>query len=288
MGLSVNDDVLWTTLPVVVGLIFGSILPGSSYIEDVWLRTLSSVLGWIYFACWSASFYPQVFTNHRRKSVQGLSIDFQVLNVLGFFCYSVYNCALYWSVAVREDYIAVHGHPPGVHINDVVFSLHGFFLTCISLTQCYLYENNLLYRVSHGTIIFCASSITASVGMAIFLLIDALPHFGLRWISFIYLLSYIKLIVTLVKYMPQIILNYQRKSTVGWSLHQVLLDAEGGLFSLAQQILDVFVTKHSSSITGNITKFGLGIISLSFDSVLMVQHWLVYPDTAVHYDSLPS
>lgn len=35
------------------------------------------------------SFYPQALLNYRRKSVSGLSLDFLVLNPLGFACYSV-------------------------------------------------------------------------------------------------------------------------------------------------------------------------------------------------------
>ena len=32
----------------------------------------------------SVSFYPQLISNYRRKSVEGLSLDFQLLNLLGF------------------------------------------------------------------------------------------------------------------------------------------------------------------------------------------------------------
>ena len=34
----------------------------------------------------SVSFYPQAWLNWRRKSVAGLSLDFQLLNLLGFGC----------------------------------------------------------------------------------------------------------------------------------------------------------------------------------------------------------
>lgn len=50
---------------------------------------ISHLLGWAYFLAWSASFYPQAILNWRRKSVQGLSMDFIYLNVLGFLCYTV-------------------------------------------------------------------------------------------------------------------------------------------------------------------------------------------------------
>ena len=38
----------------------------------------------VYFCAWSISFYPQAILNYRRKSVVGLSLDFQLLNLLGF------------------------------------------------------------------------------------------------------------------------------------------------------------------------------------------------------------
>jgi cystinosin len=49
----------------------------------------SSLLGWIYAAAWSLSFWPQLILNARRKSVAGLSLDFLALNPLGFVCYTV-------------------------------------------------------------------------------------------------------------------------------------------------------------------------------------------------------
>lgn len=50
---------------------------------------LSHLIGWAYFIAWSASFYPQAILNWRRKTVQGLSMDFVHLNVVGFLFYSV-------------------------------------------------------------------------------------------------------------------------------------------------------------------------------------------------------
>lgn len=48
-------------------------------------RAASTVLGWSYFAVWSASFWPQFLLNWRRKSVVGMSFDFQCINLLGDF-----------------------------------------------------------------------------------------------------------------------------------------------------------------------------------------------------------
>lgn len=55
-------------------------------------------------------------------------------------------------------------------------------------------------------------------------------------------ISYVKLLVTIVKYVPQAHMNYRRKSTVGWSIGNVLLDFTGGFFSF-MQVSDVVATR---------------------------------------------
>lgn len=60
------------------------------------LITISLIVGWIYFAAWSISFYPQLITNFKRKSVVGLNFDFMALNLIGHTLYAIFNVALYW------------------------------------------------------------------------------------------------------------------------------------------------------------------------------------------------
>lgn len=38
---------------------------------------ISTSVGWTYFLAWSVSFYPQVWLNWKRKSVVGLSFDYE-------------------------------------------------------------------------------------------------------------------------------------------------------------------------------------------------------------------
>ena len=57
------------------------------------------------------------------------------------------------------------------------------------------------------------------------------------WLDFLYVCSYVKLFITLVKYVPQAAMNYRRKSTVGWSIGNVILDLTGGVLSITQMFL---------------------------------------------------
>jgi len=96
------------------------------------LDILIQVVGWIYFAAWSISFYPQIILNFRRHSVIGLNFDFLALNILGHSCYSVFNLSLYISKNIQQQYYARHQHGVlPVLLNDVslkllFFSSHSF------------------------------------------------------------------------------------------------------------------------------------------------------------------
>lgn len=84
------------------------------------LNIFTIVVGWIYFAAWSVSFYPQIYTNWRRKSVVGLNFDFLMLNILGHSCYSVYNVLFFWSHDVQNEYRENNPHSViPVLLNDV-------------------------------------------------------------------------------------------------------------------------------------------------------------------------
>ena len=87
--------------------------------------------------------------------------------------------------------------------------------------------------------------------------------------------GYSKALITLVKYMPQVYLNYKRKSTVGWSLANVFMDLTGGVLSFMQIVVDSAVRGKpifgSGSDTGfNIVKFMLSVISIIFDIIFLV------------------
>lgn len=82
--------------------------------------------------------------------------------------------------------------------------------------------------------------------------------------------------MTFVKYMPQVILNYRRRSTIGWSIGTILFDAVGGVLSLSQLIIDASLQNDWSGIAGNPMKLGLSGISIGFDLIFMTQHYILY------------
>ncbi|EDQ89689.1 uncharacterized protein MONBRDRAFT_8067 [Monosiga brevicollis MX1] len=71
-------------------------------------------------------------------------------------------------------------------------------------------------------------------------------------------------------------LNHKRRSTEGMNIHNFLLDFTGGSLSVAQLCLDARLTHDWSAITGDVAKFGLGMVSMLYDIVIITQHYCMY------------
>ncbi|GBM09241.1 Cystinosin [Araneus ventricosus] len=255
------------------------------YKSYAWV-VVSIIIGWIYFVCWSISFYPQVIENYRRKSVVGLNFDFLGLNLTGFIAYSVFNIGVRYIQEVKMEYHIAH--PTGVipvEDNDVGFSVHATFITAVTIAQCFIYDRGDQVIAKSTVAVLALVWSTAGV----FLLLTALNvNKYTPWLTFLYFFSYVKLGVTLTKYIPQVVYNYKRKSTVGWSIGTVLLDFIGGLFSIGQMFIVSANFDDWYSLIGNFTKFGLGIASISFDVIFMVQHFCLYRHSPSSTDSMDS
>ncbi|KAK6468237.1 cystinosin-like [Huso huso] len=245
------------------------------------VEIVNQVIGWIYFLAWSISFYPQVVENWRRKSVIGLNFDFLALNLTGFIAYSVFNVGMFWVPYVKEEFLkrSPNGVNP-VEANDVFFSLHAVALTVVVICQCCLYERGE-QRVSKVAIGLLVIAWTFA-----FLTLFVAVAGTITWLEYLYYFSYIKLGVTLVKYIPQAYMNYRRKSTVGWSIGNVLLDFTGGSFSLIQMFLQSFNNDQWMLIFGDPTKFGLGVFSILFDVLFITQHYCLYRQKIAEYQPL--
>ncbi|XP_003389186.1 PREDICTED: cystinosin-like [Amphimedon queenslandica] len=235
------------------------------------LNIIIAVVGWIYFAAWSISFYPQIFLNFYRRSVVGLNFDFLALNLTGFLAYSVFNVGLYWIPEIERQYF--EDHPGGVNpvqLNDVIFALHALAATLFTIFQCLILKRDK-QRVS-----FLAIAILIVLWGFIIVSLFVAVGKKLQWLQFLYFVSYVKLAVTLIKYVPQAYMNFRRKSTVGWSIGNVLLDFTGGMLSMLQMFLISYNYNDWKSIFGDPTKFGLGLFSVCFDLLFMVQHYILY------------
>lgn len=92
-----------------------------------------------------------------------------------------------------------------------------------------------------------------------------------NYYDYVYALSYCKVFITLIKYVPQVYLNYERKSTKGWNVWNVILDISGGIFSVLQLVGDCLALKDWTGLTNDLPKFFLGALSIFFDVGFLIQ-----------------
>ena len=248
------------SIVLLLGLTLGFATDVAGFLQGVpgaWPRA-SNVIGWVYFSAWSISFWPQILQNFRRGTVAGLSFDFLALNLVGFTCYSIYNCAQYWNATVIAQYAdANKGKTPSVHANDVFFGLHAVAVTILTIAQCAALPREPGQAVSLPTRLAIAAMLA---GGGVYAALVAAGKGGTWW-DFVLTVSYVKLAISCSKYIPQVLINWRRKSTAGWSIHNVLLDFTGGLLSVLQQCGDAQATADWGSVVGgNPVKFGLGFV----------------------------
>lgn len=154
--------------------------------------------GWIYFTAWSISFYPQIWVNFKRKSVVGLSFDFLALNFTGFLCYSIYNVCIYFVPNYQQAFIKEHNTTVSVLLNDVGFSIHALVITLVTIIQCFIYERGG-QNISLIVVMFLIAVWTAGAILSLLAYIDKLSL-----VSHANYFSSVKIIITVIKYTPQV------------------------------------------------------------------------------------
>ncbi|KAI9876896.1 MAG: hypothetical protein M1830_005377 [Pleopsidium flavum] len=249
-------------------------------------KAFSRLLGWTYFLCWSASFYPQPILNYRRRSTHGLAIDFPTINVFGFVSYAISTSTFLFAPLIRLQYAARNplSPDPTVRFNDLAFAAHAVVMSSLAYSQfwggLWGFTVGKRQRVSMPVAGIFWGSLVAVSGVVLTVVgkgrDGGRDASGWAWIDVIYSIGFVKLVVTVVKYIPQVWVNYKRQSTVGWSINQILLDISGGVLSLLQLVIDSSLQDDWSGLTGNPVKLGLGNISIFFDVVFILQHYWLY------------
>lgn len=240
--------------------------------NSVHLEVLYYVLGWIAFFSWSISFYPQVYLNFRRKSVVGLNFDFVLLNLTKHSSYLIYNASLFFSSTVQRQYREKYGLNEMIPVaaNDVAFSTHAVLLTAFTLFQIVIYErgNQKVSKIAMAIV----SVAWLSVAVCVFV---AIPRHS--WLWLVSCFNTVQIVMTIIKYIPQAILNFRRKSTIGFSIGNILLDFFGGVTNYGQMAVQSIDQNSWVNFYGNIGKTMISLVSIFFDILFMIQHYVLYP-----------
>nr|XP_019010845.1 uncharacterized protein I206_04148 [Kwoniella pini CBS 10737]OCF49626.1 hypothetical protein I206_04148 [Kwoniella pini CBS 10737] len=242
--------------------------------HPVW-NAVVSICGIAYFIAWSYSFYPQLILNYKRKRTTGLSPDFIYLNPLGFLALTIWSWGAYFSPIAREQYSNRHdGHLPQISKSDLAFSLHAFIISLVTLFQVWWYAQNSLISKNPTK-----PSLLIQIVLGILILTPIISAI-LVWLGkyefldWLYLISSIKLIISPLKYIPQVILNWKLRSVEGFAIGQIICDMIGSTLSFAQLVISsIFIDGDPGGIVANPAKLGLSFLSFAFDSVFIIQKY---------------
>lgn len=233
------------------------------YVSTFLVAKTESLAGWLYFACWSLSFYPQIYLNYNRKTIEGLSFDYIAINVLGFAAYSIYTFLLY---AVPEVNEAFGSSPPEIDLSDLFFALHGLLCTLVIVVQCIIYPRN------GGKVRCHVASMCMTLGTLIVFGPLAASFDAIDWKSYVNFCGSIKFFSSFSKNLPQVLLNCSRQSTDGFSFNGIAIHFIGAVFSLLQQALQAYLQNSFAPFTSNLPKTCLAMEAIMFDVIFTWQH----------------
>eukprot|EP01057_Protomagalhaensia_wolfi_P003914 Protomagalhaensia_wolfi_Nauph_80__3913@NODE_396_length_2611_cov_285_088647_g300_i0_p1_GENE_NODE_396_length_2611_cov_285_088647_g300_i0NODE_396_length_2611_cov_285_088647_g300_i0_p1_ORF_typecomplete_len283_score16_99PQloop/PF04193_14/5_4e14PQloop/PF04193_14/2_6e03PQloop/PF04193_14/6e12PQloop/PF04193_14/5_2e03_NODE_396_length_2611_cov_285_088647_g300_i07981646 len=235
---------------------------------------VAEIFGWAYTLAWTASFYPQIYANYCHRKTDAVSLDCSTLNLLGYVAYVLYTTILY-------AYEVHHYLPRIITIQDVCFAVHALVLTIVLLLQFKIYATSRL-RVHPATraligAVMVGWLINAFLWLSGF--IRFIPFSGnttrSSW-SVVEFFGFTNVLITMVKYAPQVYHNYRRKSTVGLDIRTFLLDMAGGTLAMLQTALLAIHYDDTRYFTNNLTKLLLCCVGLSYDTIIIYQHYIQY------------
>ncbi|XP_058778926.1 cystinosin homolog [Vicia villosa] len=240
------------------------------------LEIVYQVFGWLAFLSWSLAGYPQLISNFRRKSVVGLSLDYTILNFTKHWSYLIYNASLFFSPVIQKQYFQKYGYEQMIPVaaNDVAFSTHAVIINFIVLFQFAIYGDGSAKLSKYAIAIFAGVWFSGAVCFFI-----ALPTHSWLWLISIF--NSIQVCMTLIKYFPQAFMNFMRKSTDGFSIGSILLDFSGGVFNYSQMVVQSIDQDSWVNFYGNIGKVMISLVTIFYDSILMCQHYVLYPHKKV-------
>lgn len=187
----------------------------------------------------------------------------------------------YLAIILRCTYVlfSFMYNPPFNHDTstavDLSFNIHALLL-CAATMVLVLYYPRSLNRISRPTVTFMICSFIAVVVVAIFDTSTAVQLVGL-----------IMFAVGSVKYIPQVKLNFKKRSTSGFSIGAIVLEIFACLFSFSEIILIKLESKTSSEIYGKvflIMRFILIILYLGYDALFLFQHYILFVQKSIEPD----
>lgn len=233
--------------------------------------------------------YPPILLNLNLRSVEGISLDFLYMNIVGYLCYTTSICMLYFNSFVREQYALKYtpadltDHPthyPLIKANDVAYTAHGLICALVVYYQVHFtnYKKSRAQQHLSPYSKMLLFVVCTTCGLAVSSVILFPSKAPIKLLDVAELLGFVKVCMSTSKHIPQLIYNQQRKSTKGWAINSTILDITGGLLSLSQLFMDAYINNDIESVLGNTSKLSLALVSMIFDILFLIQHFILFPE----------
>ena len=223
----------------------------------MWIKALNIILEISYIIIWSSGYYTQVFITIKEKNGEGYSLNFQLMNLISAIYLLIYSLYL---LTIELNFVT---------IMDTLYSIDAVILITIIIILTFYYPRKI-NKLSLSSFLV----ITVSVFFILFYYFVGMKYFKTNLNQFLLFIGFSKLNMTVIKYVYQIFLLYDRKNTYGLSYWNFLSDLIGGFLSLFQQFIASYFLYSKESF--NITRFALGIVTVVFDIIILYQYFFVY------------
>lgn len=250
---------------------------------------VSEILGLVYVCCWSVSMYPPVWTNWKHKSASALSVDFVMLNTTGYL-YLIISLILQlycWlpPLQVQENNGEAYFLKPKITNFDLCYCLHGFLLNMVLVSQLVMgtsiwgFKKNITMKMKpvYSKILFLSLVIFSGLTLQFVNYNSNIGWDNLRTLTYCNRLFLLKISMSLLKYVPQVIHNHERRSMKGFPVQGTMLDITGGIGSLMQLVWQISCEKrfNTAVFMANFGKIGLAMVTIIFNFIFLSQ-WTIY------------
>ena len=237
----------------------------SVYSSYVWYN-IALALGYTFAFFSLFGFSPQVVLNQYRKSVAGFDLAFLIMEVMDTTIYLTYTLGIFFGTNIREQYLdrnETQVFPVAWY--DVMFSIVTMTIFILLVAQ-YIYfgdgDKNLTVPSKIWISLVCISIAT--------LFILAISNV-ISWFDLFMYVPWVRILIAIFKYVPQIITNYSLKSISGLSIFMVLLEFIVGFAIVGQMTIDVINFNDISLLLGNFSKFFDGFCTFIGNAVFILQ-----------------
>lgn len=186
-------------------------------------------------------------------------------------CYTYSIASQMFDYTIRAQYqLCFEGRLPQLSNADLFYTSHGLLIQLVLFTQIVL--GTYLWGFKSDRRNFKLGNLTKSMFFVggTFLLFQYYNVEEFRELNLALNLSTVKVFISLMKQIPQILHNVKRRSMYGISKLQLCLDIGGAIFCL----LD-FHLKNTlpflEAINSNRGKLGIAVVTLFFSSIFFVQ-----------------